>query len=1142
MKRLHRVVLVQFFLYDMEEITIGGHAAFLGLNGCGKTSLLDAIQIAMMGAHGNYLAFNTQSVGTTGHGRRNPRSLRDYCLGVVDNTGDAGGQSDRKRDSAVTYITLVFEDEITGEQVSIGVCLGANASDQDHTVLGLYILPGIGLRLSDHLEHQDGGDVPLNWTDFAAAMRQRFKEQQRTLFITTQPMTYIREMLHALQPKGRSINERDYLKVFNKSVLLRNIESVDTFVRDYVVEPQSIDRRRARSQIDHFKQLSDLLDKVNTQIRELDTIKWRYEDVHRYAVRADGIKALELRLTAEERKRDWEEKHACVERFISKLRIDKGALVRLNAQAAEAESEYKAAQKRLAETPGAATLAANTESLKNQNESLKKTRRGIEADLVRVTEVVGELAEHKVLPERTRLMKQLHQELAHQRNRFNQGTLTGLAAAMLLALDTLAGCATDLGDAEQTALDAKSDATDALTSLLGQVRNADRGGVRISTEVAAIIERLNAHGIEAEPVCNLVEITDPQWQPAIEAYLKSNRESLVVAPGREREAVALIRKMPERENPYAARVVQPTHLRDHHWDGANAQLVGNLLTSDNPVALAYLRSLFGTMRCVQTEEELERYPRAITLDGMLSANFTTSRMRLYDPDRLLFGKRLSPADRTAIQRQVEQAIEAERNAKTQYQIIKSIRANLSGLGDLAITRERITDNIEQAILQLNEISRLKETISQINASDFEHLTTAISTAGARHAQRAAAVLEREKEIATMQGEFRPAWRDRKLAKRRYRESMVIATDRPLDGDLERVIFEVKRELDSDGYRSYEDRIKSCEARRRIAETSAENAKTAALLPFKEYLDKHGVSLASEQMHWRNARAWVLAEQQRLIATELQKREEDVKLARAAAEEAFRTDVAVRMRESIVQMNATIKAINNTLAICPPFSNGERYKFSVEPAKAHESLHKYIMESGDKTEQDMFTLGSDVHTAIMKLLDEPTSDKSNNPLDDYRTLFVFDLMILREGRKDMPLSKRLGVGSGGEHRAPFYVIAGAAMAAAYRLDAGKQSSGAGLMLLDEAFNSMDQQNSLAAARFLDSIGLQMIIAAPESEHSKLAPMMSTIFELNRFAMDIDIDPILVKEPTHRLLTSDMPSEHPDLVAQMVLTIQSEAGVS
>ena len=130
------------------------------------------------------------------------------------------------------------------------------------------------------------------WNDFVAAVRSRFNGTDRAPYFTTQPTKYIQEMIHALQPKAKSIDVREYLKVFNKSILLRNIESVDNFVRDYIVEPQSIDRRRAKSQIEHFKQLSLLLEQVRKQIADLAEISAAYRDVERYTVRSSSIKAL----------------------------------------------------------------------------------------------------------------------------------------------------------------------------------------------------------------------------------------------------------------------------------------------------------------------------------------------------------------------------------------------------------------------------------------------------------------------------------------------------------------------------------------------------------------------------------------------------------------------------------------------------------------------------------------------------------------------------------------------------------------------------------------------------------------------------------------------------------------------------------
>jgi hypothetical protein len=68
---------------------------------------------------------------------------------------------------------------------------------------------------------------------------------------------------------------------------------------------------------------------------------------------------------------------------------------------------------------------------------------------------------------------------------------------------------------------------------------------------------------------------------------------------------------------------------------------------------------------------------------------------------------------------------------------------------------------------------------------------------------------------------------------------------------------------------------------------------------------------------------------------------------------------------------------------------------------------------------------------------------------------------------------------------------------------------------------------------------MIMAGPEADHSKLAPTLDTIYEMNRFEMEVYVDPVKIKEETRTLLTSDMPSEHPELIDRMVQTIQAEA---
>ena len=61
------------------------------------------LQIVMLGGDRNRIRFNAQAGGS-----HRARSIRDYCLGMY-RAGDEG----RKRDTATTYISLVFEDQAT---------------------------------------------------------------------------------------------------------------------------------------------------------------------------------------------------------------------------------------------------------------------------------------------------------------------------------------------------------------------------------------------------------------------------------------------------------------------------------------------------------------------------------------------------------------------------------------------------------------------------------------------------------------------------------------------------------------------------------------------------------------------------------------------------------------------------------------------------------------------------------------------------------------------------------------------------------------------------------------------------------------------------------------------------------------------
>ncbi len=137
-----------------------------------------------------------------------------------------------------------------------------------------------------------------------------------------------------------------------------------------------------------------------------------------------------------------------------------------------------------------------------------------------------------------------------------------------------------------------------------------------------------------------------------------------------------------------------------------------------------------------------------------------------------------------------------------------------------------------------------------------------------------------------------------------------------------------------------------------------------------------------------------------------------------------------------------------------------------------------------------------------------------------------------------LSKRPGPGSGGEHRAPLYVIAGAALASAYRLDRG-QKDGIRLMLLDEAFNKMDMTNIIATMRYLEDLGLQVFMASPGENQGILNAFLHRYYDIVR---DVDNNAVMLEgrdvlPETRELMRSDLPEFNPGLIEEEIAAMRS-----
>lgn len=1130
MKKLDQLHIIQFSFWDVESFTFDQNGTgILGANGAGKTTLIDAIQIALVGANKQHMHFNAQSV------HKDSRLLRDYALGAM-RSGDGEDQKQafitRKREEALSYITLIFKGDRPADTVSAGVCIHSTSKDRDHKVLGLYVVPGVELQQDDHLESRGTeGRAPMDWPQFEALIRSKAIGVGLTPTITTKPETYLSELLHSIQDPERQIDRNQFLRALKHSINLKQVDSVGVFLRKYLVESTPIDKQGTLSHIKTMRLLARKIEEIKNQIARLQDLGKRFDSVQHFHQQKAVAIAVRLTLQTEGADTNVSRLSELLEKLETEAQAGQGRLVTLKADAAAKKTRVENLIRQQASDPELvqSMQAGQIQSLNKQvaestkRDLLKMENKARSALSAVATEM--ELRKYSEAP----MLRELVEELD------GHAAKGPIASTSLIgrALSTLEKIKPILSRHEESARIASDEAKKAF-ELASERLKASSKGMRLEFDdsVSEAMSIFRSENIDCTTVASLVRVTDVQWQGAIESFLARNRSALVVDPGRERDAVHLLRA--SRRPLYGVTVVQPLHLQDDLHRSYDPSSVATLITGDHPVALAFLRRMLGSLRQVQSEQELEKHPRSMTRDGMLSANGGTTRMRPAEPQQWSLGVQISREERNALE-------DAVRESETGWTAAKDLRKRTKqALEELQGTLSAYTiEEYETALNAMNAAFMTMAATGESGSSDkAKELTNALKAASESRDAADAVVLELTASLAT-NAEVRRAkaielvQAEEQLADLSAKCHTAQA-DRDYDTDAASALYEECQSKSTQmGPAAAMDHLfaKLTQAERRI---SADEPLTRG--DFITYINEQTIALVEERTDWRKAAVWVASHTKLLVNSTLAEYEGDASQARSAAEQAFKADVKFKMREAIHRVQQEVGDLNRILDKCPEFTGGERYRFSSDISPLHRDLYDMVLSDADAGQPSFLDAADNdgTQSKLVALLEacESGEDKGNNPLEDYRLLFNFDLKIIVNGVVVDKLSKRMGVASNGEHRVPFYVIAGAALASAYRIKPGAPHRGAGLMLLDEAFYGMDAQNSFVTAEFLKSLGLQLVLAGPDTDVGKLIPVLDSYYDVFRpdNGAHAYFSHVQIKEEAKKLLQSDIPEMHPHLVEQ------------
>jgi uncharacterized protein YPO0396 len=159
----------------------------------------------------------------------------------------------------------------------------------------------------------------------------------------------------------------------------------------------------------------------------------------------------------------------------------------------------------------------------------------------------------------------------------------------------------------------------------------------------------------------------------------------------------------------------------------------------------------------------------------------------------------------------------------------------------------------------------------------------------------------------------------------------------------------------------------------------------------------------------------------------------------------------------------------------------------------------------QTPVDLFSAAEGVLSAdssmaledIRKLLLDPNRDYALRRLKDiadYRNYRQYDIRKYSEDGREASLAK-MATFSGGELMTPAYLVRAAVLAQAFRQL--ENSASLRLMMIDEAFDKMDEARTAAVMRYLnENLGLQLVVAMPSRASGPLLDLFT--FE-HRFSL-------------------------------------------
>ncbi|MFC0684185.1 SbcC/MukB-like Walker B domain-containing protein [Novosphingobium clariflavum] len=1140
MIKLSRINLINWYTFERLSIDLRGSTSLIGPNGAGKSSILDAIQVVLTGNNRNYFQLNASANVTAGQTRKvgENRSVFDYCLGRV-----AG---ETLRSNCISYVSLVFEREHDGKCWTVGIGMSAVDGEQNEEVLGAFIAPDQSLRDSDFLEDVDGAPYVLPWGELTARLRKVPGFEN----LGHRPTHFTRRVLTVLGGKGHHADPEKFLKTLKNGLRIREMKSATEFVREFLLDPAGLDVEALRKSVSTWRGLLKKIEDLEVQKQQVG------EAIAAYRELTDKTsEETRLRWVAGKAERDRLEEHLRLVTIQHESKLEEQALAdrrltRTREAIARVTEEIREISRALEnDTREQAIREFRDLNLPIAQRAHAEADKDYQAYFAAIGGAAG-LADRLLLTYGEGEYLRAKEALEALRSRV--AGETGLAARdidqiVTRLVDPLVRYVAAAQDAREGHLRTGATLRGQLRENREQLQTLARGGALVEGPTARLIDYLEAHGIAARPIAELVEVTDERWVDAAETLLGAARDALVVEPRQAQEAIALLRR--QRRDYPGTQIVNTTKTGEGTQLAAAGSLA-DVIETDNPHARAFINRRMNGVRRVETEHDLLRHDRAVTPDCLFASGGSIENRRPAQVHRL--GKEASRKNIPVLEELVAGQERSLASSEAQAGALKALVEDIQRFLDVAGSRslddlERARQSTAESVAQIRDNIRtlegerpveIRERLVGLKADLAEYEEELKND---EKAQRVSGHLvgSASEKLAVARDEFARA------------EAMFAERDVLAAAEREAALRDFDFLLAEHG--------KVLPALRNAAQDQAAKARTRVnqLLgqaPQKAYAYAHDAGIAGQfdrEAGPEAQLAWLEGQQASIVNNTLSEYRDQAQEARSSIETSLKTDMLVKLHDRIEGAKRQIRTLNRSLQLRP--FHGELYRIEVKPDR----FYAEIVEIARRVQLNSIDVGalfeeggaaSGLEPSLMKGVEriKRMIDEGENveQISDYRNYLQFELVTttLDGERVTSDYAKRQGSGSGGEKQVPFYIAMACAMSSVcHSTEDNRDNLGLGIILFDEAFNALDGGNVNSCLALLREFNLQVFACAPIEKLGVFMEQMDTVLSVRRVGTTTMLYADYLKDEGRTKFREANPANEPfDLFKQRFEEDRTDAG--